>query len=429
MLGESKSMCLQPVPSKGFSGKTMQEVDKNNMIQLECEATGHSYGYFTITQTITDGEPETHLTCVAPMLKKEYEHARAELRLVELVASVEGIMDNYRDSFNRVVSSMESINNVDMLTIKNAQMALEAFIDTTVRSVEHFKTSVRDLKGEGAISSFETSLSNIYDSYDSLALLYKLRNIYQHEGSIPLQVNSSVDDDGLTETRLVLNGDKLLSGRVKTYLNKKVTELISSNPKLDIYPHVLTVFNQVLMSMDRFVRDVLIDGDCASACSRFIEAFASFNSASSYMLLCDIENFCRDEKDELVMVQTQMSLEYFCRVLSSYLDNIHGLLFAYWGRAIREESIHILPGIVSRDNPHHITKAKTLSYKCIEYLLIRVNIAFQVGCEETTAMLFDINEPRPGKEKMDECWKNYHSLLNGLKILDSAQRSVEGTGL
>lgn len=257
---------------------------KPNRQKEQTEDAGCSYGYFTITKA-KGRDTEPVLNCELPLQKNEYEVAKAELEKLVSISDLAEVILDFEDARSKLAISINAIDPNDRKSMKSAQAATEHFIESVVRTVTHFKRQLKTSHGDCLAKSFKQEISEIYDNGDAYALLYKLRNIYQHEGAIPLKLSRKFEEDGTVKSSIILDNSKILNGHIASYLNTKVKNYIRSNPEIDI--HILTkeVFDQLSELMQKIIVTKLIDAKLAKTGSSYIDLFLKLDKPCDILFL------------------------------------------------------------------------------------------------------------------------------------------------
>ena len=395
---------------------------ENSNYKEEFLKTGHVYGYFASKPT-PDKDTKSELTCEIPLLQAEYE---AELREVKSIMSVSAFADiiiDFNEAFAAVVSSMRAIDDQDLRSAKIIQRALESYIESIVRTVTHFKNKIKTVMGKTDADNFKRDLSLIYDQGESYALFYKLRNVYQHEGALPLKLNSSLTQDGIRESKLILDSNKLLNEHTSNYLNEKVKRFLLKNPDIDIYLHAFIVFKQLSTLFDSFIKNALLDEERALACSHQIKHFVSLDDPTCALHLTDLIKKSSKDPNSITMNQTHVPLEYLCKLLSSYLKGKSELLFSYWGQPLEEKLQNYLPGAYNLISPEHFNNDQAVSIQGEKYSWQKKTLSLVGDSAEMMSLFYAINNEKPSKEQINIYWDLYDSLVKGLKILNRTPSS------
>ncbi len=257
---------------------------ESNKQKGQIEDTGCSYGYFTITKA-KEQDTEAVLNCEIPLQKDEYEAAKAELEKLTSISNLTEIILDFEDAQSELTMAINAIDPNDRKSMKAAQAATEHFVESVVRTVTHYKRQLHTAYGDCVAKSFDKEISEIYDNGNAYALLYKLRNIYQHEGAIPLKLSRNFGEDGTIKSSIILDDSKMLNGHIASYLNTKVKNYIRSNPEIDI--HILTkeVFDQLSELMQKFIETKLIDTKLAKTGSNYIDLFLKLDKPRDVLFL------------------------------------------------------------------------------------------------------------------------------------------------
>lgn len=383
----------------------------------EFNKTGHSYGYFVSKPSLKKGT-KADITCVIPLLKSEYEIQLGEIESIMSASAFADIITDFNDIFAAVVASMETIDSKDLQVVKKAQRILESYAEAIVRTVTHFENKIKATMGEAEAKNFSQQVSAIYDQGDSYSLFYKLRNVYQHEGNLPLKLNRSINQNGLSESKLILDSSKLLNEHTSNYLNEKVKKFLSTSPDVDIYLHAVIVYEQLSNLFDSFIRNVLLNEERALSCAHQIEQFTSLEEPVSVLLLTDLYKETDGESDVMNMTQTHVPLEYLCKLLSSYLKGRPGLLFSYWGQPLNEDIRRYLPGAYNLIGPEYFNDTRIVDIQGIKYSWLKKTLSFGGSSIEMTSMFYEIRGQELSKEQADTYWTLYGALAKALKILD-----------
>lgn len=258
--------------------------------------------------------------------------AKAELEKLVSIPDLTEIILDFEDARSKLTISINAIDPNDRKSMKSAQVATEHFIESVVRTVTHFKRQLKTSHGDCLAKSFEQEISEIYDNGDAYALLYKLRNIYQHEGAVPLKLSRKFEEDGTVKSSIILDDSKMLNGHIASYLNTNVKKYIRSNPEIDI--HILTkeVFDQLSELMQKFIVTKLIDAKLAKTGSSYIDLFLKLDKPCDILFLTRMKEINDAGSRGFNVVQTKISLENLCKLLSVYLTNLPGMLLSYWGQ-------------------------------------------------------------------------------------------------
>ena len=384
--------------------------------------TGHAYGYFVSKSTLNN-DVMSELACVIPLLQAEYEAELREVKSIMSLSAFADIIGSFNEAFAAVVSSMRGIDDRDLRSVKIIQRALESYVESIVRTVTHFKNKIETVVGKTDADIFSQDISQIYDQGDSYALFYKLRNVYQHEGALPLKLNRSLNQEGLHESKLILDGNELLNGHTSNYLNEKVKRFLLKNPEIDIFLHAVIVFEQLSNLFDTFIKTALPDEKRAFACAHQIKYFVSLDEPTCVLHLTDLSKKTSEDPDPITMNQTHVPLEYLCKLLSSYLKGRPGLLFSYWGQPLEGELQNYLPGAYNLIGPEHFNNERIVSIQGEKYLCRKKTLSLDGDSAEMLSLFYAINSEKPNKEQVNAYWDLYDSLVKGLKILNRTPAS------
>lgn len=382
----------------------------------EFEKTGHCYGYF-VSKPSSSEDVMAELTCAIPLSKAEYDAELEEVSSIMGIAAFADIIADFNDAFATVVSTMATIDSQNLQVIRQAQKALESYVEAIVRTVTHFENKIKTLVGKHEAENFSHEVSAIYDNGDSYALLYKLRNVYQHEGSLPLKLNRGINQNDSPESKLILDSSKLLNEHTSSYLNEKVKSFLSANPDVDIYLHAVIVFEQLNNLFDSFIRNVLLDKDRALSCTHQIGHFLSLEEPTCILLLTDMSRKTVENSISMNLTHTHVSLEYLCKLLSSYLKGRPGLLFSYWGQSLNEDLRGYLPGAYNLIGPEYFNDTRIVDIQGFKYSWLKKSLSFGGSSIEMTSMFYAVNGEKLNTEQSDTYWTLYESLVKGLKML------------
>lgn len=381
----------------------------------EFENTGHSYGFFLIKPSSEKGT-SSEITCAIPLTKAEYEVELEEVRSIMSISAFADIVTDFNESFAAVIASMETIDSQDPQVIRKAQRALESYVESIVRTVTHFENKIKDVAGKTDSEYFSEKVSEIYDKGDSYSLLYKLRNVCQHERALPLKLNRGINPEGFSESKLILDGARLLNEHTSCYLKEKVRHYLSANPEVDIYLHSVIVFEQLSNLFNSYVRDHLLNEKRALSCSRQLEHFFSLEESAHVLFLTDMSKK-EGGSGAINMTQTRIPLEYLCKLLSTHLKGRPGLLLSYWGQGIKGNTRDYLPGAYNLIGPAHFDGVRIVDIQGRKYSLLNKTLSFGGDLAEMTSMFCAINGEKLSKEQTDTYWLLYEALVKGLKML------------
>ena len=380
----------------------------------ELKMTGHAYGYY---YPYLDGDDEstTKMTCMIPLHKDEYENAVVDYSAILDISSLASIADRLNDSFAVVVDLMETIDHFDMNSGQMIQSAIESYIETMVRTVTHFETKLRKITGAESPTSFSQDVSEIYDNTDSYALLYKLRNVYQHSGSLPLRLERASGEDGQKCHHIVLDGQMILN-KSASYLNAKVTSIIRSKLDIDIYRHIINSFDLLTKVMNKHIISI-IDSTRAQICIQLINRFSSLSESVPFLLLTDLKRVDEAGSPGVNLRQLEVSLDYLCKLLSTFLTKMPSMLFSYWGNGISDSFVHYLPGICQVLGPQYYNHDEMVVLDGKEWRWLRKTLTLSAPYPEMMALLQKDGQMRLEAEEVDFCWHAYIELLKGVKVL------------
>lgn len=320
----------------------------------QIENTECSYGYFTILKA-KDQDAEAVLNCEMPLQKDEYEVAKAELEKLISISNLTEIILDFEDAQSELTMSINAIDPNDRKSMKAAQAATEHFVESVVRTVTHYKRQLHTAYGDCVAKSFDNEISEIYDNGNAYALLYKLRNIYQHEGAIPLKLSRNFGEDGIVKTSIILDSAKMLNGHIASYLNAKVKNFITSNPEPDVHALAKEVFDQLSELMQNYIETKLIDTEFAKTGSSYIDLFLKLDKPCDVLFLTKMKETTDSGSRGINMMQTQITLEYLCKLLSAYLSNRPEVLFSFWGQSLGEKAKEFLPGLQDVLGPNYFS--------------------------------------------------------------------------
>lgn len=390
----------------------MSEISK---YEKELKDTGYVYGYFTL-KTSESKHAEVQLNCEIPLLKSEYLTANAEISKINTILKFTEIVADYTAAHSDLTVSINKLNSSDYDTLKSVQKATESFIESTVRTVTRFKRELKKSYDNNMATIFENEVSGIYDNGASYALLYKLRNVYQHEGTIPLKLNREIEKDGLPHSRIHLDSAKMLQNPISSYLNAKVKSYVSNNPSIDVYSQAKEVFEQLVALMQSYIGSRLINTDLIKTTSSYIDIFLQLNNPNGTIFLTKLKEVADDKSHGFDMTQTQISLEYVCKLVSNYLITRSGILFSYWGEGLNENKKAQLPGIYDVLCPDFYNYAGNIIINENRYSQLQRTLALTEPMPEFYSMLQRVDVIRPDEETLNLYWTFYEKLISGLKL-------------
>ena len=396
----------------------------SNKQKGQIEDTGCSYGYFTISKA-KDQDTEAVLNCEIPLQKDEYEVAKAELEKLISISHLAEVILDFEDAQSELTMSINAINPNDSKSMKAAQAATEHFAESVVRTVTHYKRKLHTVYGDCVAKSFENEISEIYDNGNAYALLYKLRNIYQHEGTIPLKLSRNFEEDGIVKTSINLDGTKMLNSHIASYLNAKVKNFITTNPEPDVHALVKEVFDQLSELMQKYIETKLIDTDLAKTAGSYIDLFLKLDKPFDVLFLTKMEEIIDSGPCGVNMVQTQISLEYLCKLLSVYLNNRPGILLSYWGQDLDNNAKKLLPGPQDVLGPSYFTSKSPIRIAGVHYSWQRGTFALVEPTPEICCMLHRDDIALPAVEQLDFYWDLFEKLIKGLKVLANINTAAQ----
>lgn len=397
---------------------------ESNKQKGQIEDTGCSYGYFTITKA-KEQDTEAVLNCEIPLQEDEYEAAKAELEKLISISNLTEIILDFEDAQSELTVSINAIDPNDRKSMKAAKAATEHYVESVVRTVTHYKRQLHAAYGDCVANSFDNEISKIYDNGNSYALLYKLRNIYQHEGAVPLKLSRKFEEDGTVKSCIVLNDSKMLNGHIASYLNTKVKTYIRSNPEIDI--HILTkeVFDQLSELMQKFIETKLIDTKLAKTGSSYIDLFLKLDKQRDMLFLTRMKEINVAGPRGFNVIQTQISLEYLCKLLSAYLTNRPGILLSYWGQDLDDNAKKLLPGPRDVLGPSYFTSKSPIRIAGVHYSWQRGTFALVEPTPEICCMLHRDDMALPATEQLDFYWDLFEKLAKGLKALTNINTAAQ----
>lgn len=386
----------------------------SNKQKGQIEDTGCSYGYFTITKA---KDTEAVLNCEIPLQKYEYEAAKAELEKLISISNLTEIILDFEDAQSELAMSINAIDPNDRKSMKAAQAATERFVESVVRTVTHYKRQLHTAYGDCVTKSFDNEISEIYDNGDAYALLYKLRNIYQHEGAIPLKLSRNFGEDGIVKTSIVLDSTKMLNGHIASYLNAKVKTFITSNPEPDVHALAKEVFDQLSELMQNYIETKLIDTEFAKTGSSYIDLFLKLDKPCDVLFLTKMKETTDSGSRGINMMQTQITLKYLCKLLSVYLSNRPEVLFSYWGQSLGKKAKELLPGLQDVLGPNYFSSRNPIRITGVQYSWQRGTFALAEPTPEICCMLHRDDMEMPAVEQLDLYWDLFEKLVKGLKAV------------
>ena len=388
----------------------------SNKQKGQIENTECSYGYFTILKA-KDQDAEAVLNCEMPLQKDEYEVAKAELEKLISISNLTEIILDFEDAQSELTMSINAIDPNDRKSMKAAQAATEHFVESVVRTVTHYKRQLHTAYGDCAAKSFDNEISEIYDNGNAYALLYKLRNIYQHEGAIPLKLSRNFGEDGIVKTSIILDSAKMLNGHIASYLNAKVKNLITSNPEPDVHALAKEVFDQLSELMQNYIETKLIDTEFAKTGSSYIDLFLKLDKPCDVLFLTKMKETTDSGSRGINMMQTQITLEYLCKLLSAYLSNRPEVLFSFWGQSLGKKAKEFLPGLQDVLGPNYFSNRNPIRITGVQYSWQRGTCALVEPTPEICCMLHRDDMAIPEVEQLDLYWNLFEKLVKGLEAL------------
>lgn len=396
----------------------------SNKQKGQIEDTGCSYGYFTISKA-KDQDTEAVLNSEIPLQKDEYEVAKAELEKLISISHLTEVILDFEDAQSELTMSINAINPNDRKSMKAAQAATEHFVESVVRTVTHYKRQLHTAYGDCVAKSFDNEISEIYDNGNAYALLYKLRNIYQHEGTIPLKLSRNFKEGGIVKTSIILDGTKMLNGHIASYLNTKVKNFITTNPEPDVHALAKEVFDQLSELMQKYIETKLIDTELAKTAGSYIDLFLKLNKPSDVLFLTEMKEIIDSGPRGVNMVQTQISLEYLCKLLSVCLTNRPGILLSYWGQDLDNNVKILLPGPQDVLGPSYFTSKSPIRIAGVRYSWQRGTFALVEPTPEICCMLHRDDMALPAVEQLDFYWDLFRKLIKGLKALTNINTAAQ----
>lgn len=397
---------------------------ESNKQKGQIEDTGCSYGYFTITKA-KDQDTEAVLNCEIPLQKDEYEAAKAELEKLISISNLTEIILDFEDARSELAVSINAIDPNDRKSMKAAQAATEHYVESVVRTVTHYKRQLHTAYGDCVANSFDNEISKIYDNGNSYALLYKLRNIYQHEGAVPLKLSRNFEEDGTVKSSIILNSTKMLDGHIASYLNAKVKIFITSNPEPDVHALAKEVFNQLSELMQNFIETKLIDTEFAKTGSSYIDLFLKLDKPCDVLFLTKMKEITDSGSRGINMMQTQITLEYLCKLLSVYLSNRPEVLFSYWGQSLGKKAKELLPGLQDALGPNYFSSRDPIRIAGVQYSCQKGTLALVEPTPEICCMLHRDDMALPAVEQLDFYWDLFEKLIKGLKALTNINTAAQ----
>lgn len=397
---------------------------ESNKQKGQIEDTGCSYGYFTITKA-KEQDTEAILNCEIPLQKDEYEAAKAELEKLISISNLTEIILDFEDAQSELTVSINAIDPNDRKSMKAAQAATEHYVESVVRTVTHYKRQLHTAYGDCVAKSFDKEISEIYDNGNAYALLYKLRNIYQHEGAIPLKLSRNFGEDGIVKTSIILNSTKMLDGHIASYLNAKVKIFITSNPEPDVHALAKEVFDQLSELMQNFIETKLIDTEIAKTGSNYIDLFLKLDKPCDVLFLTKMKEKTDSGSRGINMMQTQITLEYLCKLLSVYLSNRPEVLFSYWGQSLDKKAKELLPGLQDVLGPNYFSGRDPIRIAGVQYSCQKGTLALAQSTPEVCCMLYRDDTTPPAIEKLGLYWDLFEKLVKGLKALTNINTAAQ----
>lgn len=395
-----------------------------NKFKQEFEKTGHAYGFFVMNKP-SGSDAKVEFLCQRSLLKHEYDDFLFQQSRVMSISSFGEIVGDVKDAFHNVLIAMDNIECNDYSYIKEIRDAFESFIETLVKAKTHFSNQLEEVIGNDISEMFEHDVSGIYDSGNSYALVYKLRNVCQHDGKLPLKLNRTLDTNGTPVTQLTLDGNALLEGRAADYLNSKVKKFISSEPEVDIFSHSVMAYDQIVGLMNHYIQTTLVDESCISYCVKFAEIFLSLKEPTDLLILTDMQKTEDDSSEGFNVTQSQIPLKYLCKILSLFLKGKPGLLFSFWGQSISPNTESLLPGVFNLIGPEYFSNDQVVEINKTEYMWIQRSLAFSENSIEMTALLVETREVKPNAQLTEECWNLYQTLIKCLKMMSKLSPPVD----
>ncbi len=399
----------------------MAELNKH---KEQIKDTGCSYGYFTLTKA-KEQDTEAFLNCEIPLKIDEYELAKSELEKLTSISNLTEIILDFEDAQSELTMSINAIDQNDRKSMKAAQAATEHFVESVVRTVTHYKRQLHTAYGDCVAKSFDKEISEIYDNGNAYALLYKLRNIYQHEGAIPLKLSRNFGKDGIVKTSIILNSTKMLDGHIASYLNAKVKIFITSNPEPDVHALAKEVFDQLSELMQNFIETKLIDTEFAKTGSSYIDLFLKLDKPCDVLFLTKMKEITDSGSRGINMMQTQITLEYLCKLLSVYLSNRPEVLFSYWGQSLGKKAKELLPGLQDVLGPKYFSSRDPIRIAGVQYSCQKGTLALAQPTPEVCCMLYRDDTTPPAVEKLDLYWDLFEKLIKGLKALTNINTAAQ----
>lgn len=343
--------------------------------------------------------------------------AKAELEKLTSISNLTEIILDFEDAQSELTMSINAIDPNDRKSMKAAQAATEHFVESVVRTVTHYKRQLHTAYGDCVAKSFDKEISEIYDNGNAYALLYKLRNKYQHEGAIPLKLSRNFGENGIIKTSIILNSTKMLDGHIASYLNAKVKIFITSNPEPDVHALAKEVFDQLSELMRNFIETKLIDTEFAKTGSSYIDLFLKLDKPCDVLFLTKMKEKTDSGSRGINMMQTQITLEYLCKLLSVYLSNRSEVLFSYWGQSLGKKAKELLPGLQDVLGPNYFSSRDPIRIAGVQYSCQKGTLALTQPTPEVCCMLHRDDMALPAVEQLDFDWDLFEKLIKGLKAL------------
>lgn len=205
-------------------------------------------------------------------------------------------------------------------------------------------------------------------------------------------------ENGIIKTSIILNSTKMLDGHIASYLNAKVKIFITSNPEPDVHALAKEVFDQLSELMRNFIETKLIDTEFAKTGSSYIDLFLKLDKPCDVLFLTKMKEKTDSGSRGINMMQTQITLEYLCKLLSVYLSNRSEVLFSYWGQSLGKKAKELLPGLQDVLGPNYFSSRDPIRIAGVQYSdfgqpgIINIGIMIRYNFKQFIP-LFDIKSP------------------------------------
>lgn len=209
----------------------------------------------------------------------------------------------------------------------------------------------------------------------------------------------------------------MLNGHVASYLNAKVKNFIRTNSEPDVHALAKEVFDQLSELMQKYMETKLIDTELAKTAGSSIDLFLKLDKPFDVLFLTKMKETIDSGPRGVNMVQTQISLEYLCKLLSVYLTNRPGILLSYWGQGLGKKAKELLPGLQDVLGPNYFSIRNPIHITGVLYSYQRGTLALAQPAPEVCCMLHRNDMATPTTEQLDLYWDLFEKLVKGLKAL------------